>query len=212
MAVDPTVEWGEERRARLLDRIFGDPASRSPERRLSLPAVACAVVAAALFAVAEALPWITVKSVGAPGDESASVRVLRDASIEAVGNGSVTAYYIGIVLLFMVVGSALMARPHGRRLLVAAGFGIAVGLLIVLVGLISKAGMGGDLPSFYTVEADATAAPYVAIAAVVAAAAALALTGWHPRASLGRRRPATMDLEEDPESEPGPIDLTVTSA
>lgn len=211
MAVDPTVEWGEERRVRLIDRLFGDPAA-SPERRISLPAVACAVIAAALFAVAETLPWITIRSVGVSGDELGTLRVAREASIEAVGNGSVTAYYIGIVLMFMLIGGALMSRPHTRRVLSAAGFGLAVGLLIVLVGLIGKAGRGGDLPGYYTVEATAEAAPYVAIAAVVAAAAALALSGWHPRASLGRRKPADVDVEEDAEAEPGPIDLTVTSA
>ena len=32
MAVDRTVEWGEERRVRLIDRLFGDPAT-PPERR-----------------------------------------------------------------------------------------------------------------------------------------------------------------------------------
>jgi hypothetical protein len=76
--------------------------------------------------------------------------------------------------------------------------------------LIAKAGQGGDLALFYDVDSAAGSGPYVAIAAVVAAVAALALGGWHPRRSTGRRK-ADVDVHQDADAAPGPIDLTVSS-
>jgi hypothetical protein len=216
MAADTTVEFGDdERRVRLIDRLFGDPATDA-ERRLSVPAVACAVIAVVLFAVAEAMPWITVRSVSLPSEASVSLVISsshRDSSIEAIGNGTVFAYYVGLVLLLMVLGAALVSRPHARRVLSAAGFGLAAGLLIVVIGLIGKANHGGEQAGIYIVDSVAENGPYVAIAAVVAAVAALALSGWHPHRPVRRRKPAeTVVDEDDPDVEPGPIDLTVTSA
>jgi hypothetical protein len=211
MAADATVQWGDdERRVRLIDRLFGDPGT-SPVRRVSVPALVCGVLAVALFAVAEALPWMTLRSNNLPGDASPELGAAsRDFSIESVGEGAVSAYYIAIVLLFMLIAAALVSRPHARRVLCAAGFGLVVGLLIVVVGLISKAGRGGDLEYFFDADATIESGPYVAIAAVVLAAAALALSGWHPHRSI-RRPKADPDEREDEDVEPGPIDLTVSS-
>jgi hypothetical protein len=210
-----TVEWGGDRPVRLIDRLFGDPAT-SPTRSVSVPAVVCGVIAVALFAAAETLPWITIDTVTLGGPQEAAPNLIssgHEASIEATGDGGVIAYYIGVVLLFTVVGAALMSRPHARRALSAAGFGLSAGLLIVIVGLISNAGNGGDLSSLYNVESVVEVGPYVAIAAVVAAAAALALSGWHPHRPVGRRqRVDDVDPDEDEDEEPGPMDLTVTSA
>jgi hypothetical protein len=210
MASDATVEWGDERRVRLIDRLFGDPAT-SPVRQVSVPALACGVIAVALFAVAEALPWLAVQRAFESGDLPTTVLTDHETSIEGVADGAVTAYYFGIVLLLMVVGAALVGRPYVRRVLSAAGFGLSAGMLIVIIGLIAKAGRGGDLGTVYAADASAETGPYVAIAAVLAAAGALALSGWHPHRST-RRRPADVaEEDEDVEVEPGPIDLTVSS-
>jgi hypothetical protein len=213
MAADATVEWGDdERRVRLIDRLFGDPAT-SPVRLVGLPALACGAIAVALFTVAEALPWITLRSVNDPdGPTSSAAVAVREFSIEGVADGAVIAYYVAVVLLCMVTAAALVSRPHARRVLSAAGFGLVASLLIVIVGLIGKAGRGGDLAPFYDVDATVESGPYFAIAAVVAAAAALALSGWHPRRSIGRRKPdADAAAGGDADVEPGPIDLTVSS-
>lgn len=208
MAADVTVEWGEDRPVRLIDRIFGDPAT-SPVYRVSLPAVAVAVVSVALFAVAEVLPWISIRSSSGavtPGPPSN-----RETSIEGVADGAAFAYYVALVLLLMVVSAALVSRPHARRSLGAAGLGLAAALLVVILGLISKAGAGGDLALFYEVDAAAGSGPYVAIAAVVAAAAALALSGWHPHRAIRRRSGADVDDDDDSDGVAGPMDLTVSS-
>jgi hypothetical protein len=209
MASDATVEWGDdERRVRLIDRLFGDPAT-SPVRRVSVPALVCGVIAVGLFAVAELLPWVNVQRAFEPGSLPTTVLSNHETSIEGVAEGGVTAYYFGVLLLLTVVGAALVCRPHARRVLSAAGFGLVAGMLIVIVGLIGKAGRGGDLGTFYDADATAEAGPYVALAAVAAAAAGLALSGWHPHRSIAR--PAEVDEDEDVEVEPGPIDLTVSS-
>jgi hypothetical protein len=211
MAADATVEWGEDRRVRLIDRIFGDPTT-SPMYRLSLPGVAAGVISVALFAVAEVLPWITIRSSSVPGAFAPGSPSTRDTSIEGAADGAVFAYYIGMVLLLMVVSAAMVSRPHARRALVAAGVGLVAALLVVILGLIGKAAEGGDLALFYEVEATAGSGPYVAIAAVLAAAAALALSGWHPHRAIGRRSDADDDEDGDSDDgEPGPIDLTVSS-
>jgi hypothetical protein len=208
MAADVTVEWGDDgRRARLIDRLFGDPAT-SPIRRVSAPALVCGVIAAALFAVAEVLPWMTVERAFELGGLQTTVLANHETTIEGVAEGVVTAYYLGVVLLLTLVGAALVCRPHARRILGAAGFGLAAGLLVVIVGLIGRASRGGVYATFYNVDAVVETGPYIAVAAVVAACAALALSGWHPRRSIGRRKPA--DAAAD--AEPGPIDLTVSSA
>jgi hypothetical protein len=210
MAADATVEWGEDRPVRLIDRIFGDRAT-GPVSRLSLPAVAAGVISVALFAVAEVLPWISIQSSSVPGAFTPGLPNGRETSIEGVADGAVFAYYIGVVLLLMVVSAALVGRPHARRSLTATGFGLVAALLVVVLGLIAKAGEGGDLALFYDVDATAGSGPYVAIAAVAAAAAALALSGWHPHRAIGRRSAADVDDDDDSTGEPGPIDLTVSS-
>jgi hypothetical protein len=212
MAADATVEWGDDgRRVRLIDRLFGDPET-GPVRRVSVPALVCGVLAVGLFAVAEALPWMSVRPGNLPGDESLVLTgTTRDFSIENVGGGVVSAYHFGIALLLMVIGAALVSRPHLRRVLSASGFGLTAGLLIMVVGMIGEAGRGGDLAIFYAnVDATVERGPYVAIAAVVAAAAALALSGWHPHRSIRRSKPDPAEAEDE-DVEPGPIDLTVSS-
>jgi hypothetical protein len=211
MAADETVEVGEdELRPRLIDRLLGDPARRS-ERRISLPAVASAAAALGLFSAAEALPWMNVKSATLVGAFQVGPTD-RDVTIEGVGDGAPGAYYIALILLLMVLGVAMVSRPYLRRLLTAAGLGLCAALLVVIVGLIGKAGAGGDLELFYDVDASAGAGAYVAIAAVVAAAAALALTGWRPHPAVGRRSRQDVHDEVDSDVGPGPIDLTVSSA
>ncbi len=212
MAADATVEWGEDRRVRLIDRILGDPAT-SPMYRVSLPAVAAAVVSVALFAVAEVLPWISIQTSSVPGAFEPSSPTSRDTSIEGAGDGATIAYYLAVVLLLMIVSAALASRTHARRSLAAAGFGLVAALLVIILGLIGKAGEGGDLALYYDVDASAGSAPYAAMAAALAAAAALELSGWHQRHSIGRLSEADVDDDDDASAGvPGPIDLTVSSA
>jgi hypothetical protein len=212
MAADETVEFGEdERPARLIDRLLGGPATRSASW-VSLPAAASAAIALGLFAAAEALPWMTVKSATFVGSVQPALTD-RESSIEGVGVGAPVAYYLALILLLAVLGTALVSRTHLRRLLTGAGFGLCAALLVVILGLIGKAGRGGDFELGYDVDASAGTGAYVAIAAVVAAAVALALTGWRPLPSIGRRKRTDVDDDEvDSDAGPGPIDLTVTSA
>src|SRR5687767_12844117 len=83
MAGDGTVEWGGDRPVRLLDRLFGD-AGRGGSR-LSAPAVGAAVVATALFAAAELLPWMTVQAIVISNLQPGSVLESRDLPLDRVG-------------------------------------------------------------------------------------------------------------------------------
>jgi hypothetical protein len=207
------MEWGENRPVRLIDRLFGE-VTVGGQRRLSTPALACGVIAATLFAVAELVPWMTVRTGTLPEGFTPGVAGTRETSAEGVGNGLVVVYYLGLVLLLMLVGLVLVSRPYARRAFMAAGFGLSAGMLIVLLSFIRLAGAGGDY-ALSTVNIDATAefGPYVAIAAVFAAAAALALSGWTPARPSRHRAETGTDPTDDPDDEePGPIDLTVTSA
>ena len=212
MAVDETLEYGEDvRRVRLIDRLLGDPGTR-PERRVSLPALAAGLIALGLFAVAEVLPWMTVKTATQVGSLQPAVTD-QEGWLDDVGIGAPIGYYVALILLLMVVGTTLASRPHLRRLLTGAGFGLCAALLVVIFGLIGNAGRGGNLDLYYAVDATAGSGPYVAIAAVAAAATALALSGWRPYPTIGRRKRIDVeDDETDSDAQPGPIDLTVTSA
>jgi hypothetical protein len=175
--------------------------------------VASGVIAVALFIAAELLPWMTIRATAVPtGPLAIAASDERAVSIEVVGGGLVVAYYLGSLLLLVLIGLALVSRPYTRRMVCAAGFGLVTGLLIVLIGLIRRAGEGGELAVYYQPTASAASAPYVAVAAVLAAAAALALSGWHPGLRSRTRPAAAADPTDDPDAEPGPIDLTVSSA
>jgi hypothetical protein len=218
MAGSGTVEFGEERPVRLIDRLFGD--YRAGGFGLSAPAVGAAVVAAALFIAAELLPWATVQRQIETGAGPTTLGQTRDLSLDAVGWGVTAAYYIGLMLLLSLVGLAQVSRPHMRRALTAAGFGLAVAIVVLLIGVVRRAGEGGQFGVFDdTVTTEAGSAPYVAIAGVLVAVAALVITGWHPSGTPGsavrkRHRPAVAESVDDDDDgeEPGPIDLTVTPA
>jgi hypothetical protein len=216
MAGDATVEWGDNRPVRLMDRLFGDVGGGGP--RLSAPAVGAAVVATALFAAAELLPWMTVQAIVISDLQPGSALETRDMPLDRVGAGVAVAYYVGLFLLLSVTGLAQVSRPHARRALTAAGFGLGAGMLVLLLGIVRRAGSGAGsgLDGVYSVAtATVGGAPYLAIAGVLMAAAALVLSGWHPSVA-GRRRPAATpdeaDDDDDDGEEPGPIDLTVTPA
>ena len=94
MTADTTVEFGEDgRRARLIDRLFGDPAT-SPERRLSVPAVVCAAISVVLFAVAQAVPWLTIESITLGNSVEPATQVISSThktSVEAAGDAKARA-------------------------------------------------------------------------------------------------------------------------
>jgi hypothetical protein len=211
MSGDGTVEWGEDRPVRLLDRLFGDGGGGGT--RLSAPALGAAIVATALFVVAELLPWMTIEMMTSSFNSPTSTTETREMSLDLVGSGIATAYYIGLLALLALAGLVQVSRPHTRRVLIAAGIGVAAGMLVLLVGSVRRAGDGGETTFYPLTSATTGPAPYVAIAAVLAAATALVLSGWHPSVP-GRRRPVAGDQmpDDDDDEEPGPIDLTVTPA
>lgn len=218
MAGSGTLEFGEDRPVRLIDRLFGD--YRAGGFGLSAPAVGTAVVATALFIAAELLPWATVQRQIETGSGPTTLGATRDLSLDAVGWGVTAAYYIGLMLLLTVVGLAQVSRPHSRRALTAGGFGLAAAMVVLLVGVVRRAGEGGQYGVFDdSVSTTTGSAPYVAIAGVLVAVAALVITGWHPAGPAGltnrKRRPAAAEPvsdDDDDGEEPGPIDLTVTPA
>ncbi len=212
MAGDGTVEWGGDRPTTLLDRVFGT-AWTGGARGLSAPAVATGVVSLALFAVAETLPWMTVRTTAdgqPPGVPSGSS---QDLPVDAVGIGFAVAYYLGLLLLLTLVAVAAVSRPHTRRVAGAAGCGLAAAMLVLAFGAVARTGEGGRYGGFEEAPTSVGTAPFFAIAALVAAVAAFVLSGWHP-ALPGRRRRRVEETgdPDDPEEEPGPIDLTVTPA
>ena len=211
MSGNGTVEWGEDRPARLLDRLFGDATGGT--QRLSAPAVGATIVATALFVAAELLPWMSIEVTVTPftGPGGGAIET-RDLSLDSVGSGISTAYYVGLLLLLALVGLVQTSRPHARRALTAAGFGLAAAMLVLLAGIIRRAGHGGDATILSPTASAPGPGPYLAIAAVLVVVAALVVSGWHP--SVAGRRPVagpSVDTDDDDE-EPGPIDLTVTPA
>ena len=212
MAGDGTVAWGGDRPLRLLDRLFGDVGGGG--QRLSAPAVGAAVIATALFIAAELLPWMTVEQQIQGWTGPGVPTQTREVALESVGWGVTAAYYIGLMLLFAVVGLAQVSRPHARRALSAAGFGLAAVMVVLLIGVVRRAGEGGQ---YGMLESGMTStvgpAPYVAIAGVLMVVAALVVSGWRPPVP-GRRPVQSEDQvdDEDDDEEPGPIDLTVTPA
>ncbi|GAA1038639.1 hypothetical protein GCM10009557_55200 [Virgisporangium ochraceum] len=205
------MEWGEDRPVRLMDRLFGDAGGGG--QRLSAPAEGAAVVVLALFIAAELVPWMSVtqqqQGIGPDLPSQTS-----DVSLDTVGWGITAAYYLGLMMLLAVVGLVQVTRPHTRRALTAAGFGLSAAMLVLLVGAIRRAGEGGQYGPFdQGIEATVGPAPYLAIAGVLLVVAALVISGWRPVMATGHRRPAPADPDEDDDDEePGPIDLTVTPA
>jgi hypothetical protein len=211
MAGDGTVEFGAARRPGLLDRLFGTGPGGAGSRRntLSAPALACAVIAVALFAAAELLPWMTVNVAATPGGQPGTD--IKELPIQALGVGLVVPYYAGCAALLTLIGLVLVSRPHARRVLTAAGLGIAVAELIVLLGCIRWAGRGGEYAYSFSVDATVEVGPYFAVVGVLVAGAALVLSGWRPGLFSRRAGAPAPEPEDDPDAEPGPIDLTVSS-
>lgn len=210
MSGDGTVEWGGDRPVRLLDRLFGEPGGGAP--RLSAPALGAAIVATALFAAAELLPWMSIEVNQASFNVPSGPSETRDVSLDLVGSGISTAYYVGLLLLLAVVGLAQVSRPHARRSLTAAGFGLSAALLVLLVGVIRRAGEGGQVVLFPPTESAAGPGPYLAIAGVCVLVAALVVGGWRPAVAVRRHQAEKPVDEDEDDEEPGPIDLTVTPA
>jgi hypothetical protein len=114
-----------------------------------------------------------------------------------------------------VAGLVQVTRPHTRRALTAAGFGLSAAMLVLLVGAIRRAGEGGQYGPFdQGIEATVGPAPYLAIAAVLITVGAIVVAGWRPVVPMGHRRAAPEESveDDDDDDEPGPIDLTVTPA
>jgi hypothetical protein len=217
MAGSGTVEWGEDRPVRLLDRLFGNFGGGG--LRLNAPSVAGAVVATALFVAAELLPWMTVEQVVVTVNQPGTVFETRDVSLDSVGTGISTAYYGGLLVLLSAFGLVQASRPHARRALTATGVGLSAGMLVLLVGIVRRAAEGGEIGTTAQIglssvtSSSVGAGPYLAMAGVLMMAAAFVVGGWRPSGPV--RRPvigkSQVDGDDDGE-ESGPIDLTVTPA
>jgi hypothetical protein len=201
-AAEATVEWGEDERPRWYDRFLGSVNKTGP-RRLSVPALGCGIVAAAMMLAAELLPWAVATTglndsgpIGGPGHEF---------FLSEAGGFMLAGYYPGWLVLLALIGLALVVAPATRRLLVAAGLGWAAGLLVITIGLVRQATSGGVFAGQSNIHANLGPGTFFGIAGVVVAAAALALTGWRPGGGVGRPRGA-----REPDVDPGPPDLTVT--
>jgi hypothetical protein len=197
-----TVEWGDDRPARWFDRFIGYPQGGA-RRRLSAPAIGSAVVATLLMLAAELLPWGTVST------DATSQGQLNGSSVDNLYLGDaagflLAGYYPGWLALLGLIGTALVARPAGRRRLIGGGLGVAAGLLVLTAGAARAILAGNAFRSVVAVDIGSGPGMFFGFAAVLAAAAALVLTGWRP----GRRRLRAPD--EEPDVEPGPPDLTVS--
>jgi hypothetical protein len=193
MASDATVEWGGDKPVRWLDRLLGDPETgRDP---LSAPALGGAVVASALMLAAELAPWASRVGADGPG-----------LYVGQAGGFLLVAYYPGWMVLLAMIGAALVVRPRGRRIVVAAGLGWVAGLLVVIAGIARQATTGGAFVEPAQLQTAPGPGMFFGFAAVLVAAVALVLTGWRPGAGARRR----LRLDREPDVDPGPPDLTVT--
>lgn len=203
MTGDGTVEWGEERPTNWVDRLLGQP-DEVGRRRISGPALGCAVVAAALVLAAQLTPWMIISRVGPGGDGSPITG--DEIHLDAISDFTLLGYYFGWLVLLGLVGLALVVEPGVRRPVVAGGLGWAVALFMIVVGLTRRVFTGGSPYSINAPETTSGPGLFFGVAAVILAAAALALAGWQPgTAGGGRPRPAV-----EPDVDEGPADLTVT--
>lgn len=151
-----TLEWGDsgakpERasRVRILAVLTGG-------RRVALVLAALALVA---LVAAELLPWATLHG-GAGGTGSGTgvgsisgfdsgtgrfaITLPAAAThpdpytvgIGQIADGSTLVYHLGALLLFALLGAALLGRPAQRRLATGLGFGVLAGMVVVVVGMV----------------------------------------------------------------------------
>jgi hypothetical protein len=201
MTADGTVEWGEDRPTGWLDRLLGMPDDVG-RRRISGPALGCAVVAVALQLAAQLTPWMIVTDSGPETLPTGS-----EVHLELVSDFALTGYYIGWLVLLALIGLALVVEASTRRLVMAAGLGWSVALLMIVIGLARRSISGGSLFTGLTTDSTLGPGAFFGTTAVLVGAAALALAGWQP--GLRGRRAARSESEPD-DIDPGPADLTVT--
>jgi hypothetical protein len=197
---DATVEWGEDRPARWFDRFLG-PKDETGRRRFSAPAVGCGIVAIALMVTAEVLPWAVADADQGPFAGNGQELLLGD-----VGGFLLVGYYPGWMVMLALIGVALVVEPWRRRVIVAGGVGWAAGLMVVTVGVARQASLGGAFNAQSNLDASLGPGVFFGFAGVLVAAAALLLTGWQPGGGRVRKRD-----DQEPDVDPGPPDLTVTS-
>jgi hypothetical protein len=120
-------------------------------------AFALAVLALVALIAAELLPWATLHGgaagtgrTGAGGVSAFDSGTGRFAmivpaspypdpypvGIGQLAGGSALVYHLGTLLLFALLGAALLARPAQRRLASGLGFGVLAGMVVVVVGMV----------------------------------------------------------------------------
>ncbi|WP_203903511.1 hypothetical protein [Virgisporangium aliadipatigenens] len=207
MAADGTVEWGDDGRPRLFDRVLNDPEPTGAGP--NYPALVAAAVAVVLLVAAEFQPWVTLT-----GSED-SVREIRGGARPEIYLAELASsawqllpYYVGWMGMLGLVGLALTLGPARRRPVLGAGVGWAVGLFMVVLSFGRQLSLMrfGDNPLIGT---SLGAGLWFAGGAVLLALAALLLTAWRPDvpwpSRKGGRAPRPDPVEDD-----GPPDLTVT--
>jgi hypothetical protein len=204
MTADGTVEWGEDRPIGWLDRLLGEPDSAG-RRRISGVALGCAVAAVVLLLGSTLVPWMTATST--QSETGIQAGDTRDLYLEDVAFWQAGFYYVGWLVLLAFVGTSLVATEQIRRLVVAAGLGCSGAMLAMVAANIRQINTGTILSD---VIRDSGFGPgaLLGLIAVLAAAAAMVLSGWQRGASVRRRSAPRPD--DEPEVDPGPADLTVT--
>jgi hypothetical protein len=164
----------------------------------------------ALLVAAEVLPWMSYATSVAQQDFPTSTggRVTNGVAQLPV---STEILNLGWLVLLAVVATALAIRPPVRRVVVAAGLGLAAAQVALLAGLTrgiehttttSSVFRGGFVQTEIPVRLELGL--YCAYAAAVLFALALLLAGGVPRRLREAAEPAPEEADE------GPPDLTVT--
>ncbi len=211
-----TVEWGNGGRA-------DEERVRSPRVALDavLPRPTAAILAVLAFAAllgAVVLPWTSLQvPTSTTGGAEATAQGI-DIGLERLNTIGTLTYQLGWVLLLGLVGLAILGRETTRRAAIGAAFGVAGGLLMVVISMIrsfryvvSGDGVGGTGAGPQT---SMGAGAYLAFAALALAVAAVAAAAWLPVRSR-RAQPEAADPEVWPgEGEEGtagpPVDMTVS--
>jgi hypothetical protein len=204
MTANGTVEFGADRPSSWLDRLLGEP-DKAGRRKVSTPALGCALVALALITAAELLPWMTV-SVTPESSPTPPLPVGDDQElyVEQVGTVVLVGYYLGWLVLITLIGMVLVARRTTRRLVTGAALGVAAAQLVFVAGLSRRVVYGGEYFAGSRPHSSFGPGVFLAFAALALFVAALITAGWRPGPRGGRRRRAPeLDVDRPP-------DLSVT--
>jgi hypothetical protein len=219
-----TVEWGSPATKRATER-----AIRRGRRRPRLPlsasrtslAAGCAGVGFVLAVLAQLLPWARLPVVSPAvldnPEGPVTTGAMKDVGLEVLQFSPLVFVYDALwSVLFACVAVAFVVGRRRRRVVCAAGLGVAAGQLLVLAGIVHGISNIVDSIGFsgggvVRVEVPAVAVRqgiYFAVGAVLLVGLALVLR-TAPSAPAAASAPRESD-EEGEFDAPVPADLTVT--